>query len=178
MAGKNTIAKTGRESLDLRFDLIRHIRAAVERNMTVRPERVLAARRARFVEQTLLRNQHERTVRNFAARNFTFIRRDFVNVAAEMNCSRLPASSGFPWDRFAQRIIDFENSRRVPKSFQSAAISPWQFLTGNSQKFPGRNVQKNRSRFREIAEIIDTTIYFDFSPKLTQMSGKRVRNLL
>src|SRR4029078_7653371 len=101
----NTIAKTRRESRDLRFDLIRHIRAAVERNMTVRPEGVLAPRRARFIEKTLLRDQHEWTLGNFSSRNFAFSRRDFVNVAAEMDCSRLTACCGFPWDRFAQRII-------------------------------------------------------------------------
>ena len=43
VAGENAIAKTGRESLDLRFDLIRHIRAAVEWNMAVSPERVLTS---------------------------------------------------------------------------------------------------------------------------------------
>src|SRR5262249_8488050 len=115
MAGENTIAKTGRESLDLRFDLPRHIRAATEWNMAIRPERMLTTRRARFVEQTLLRNQHERALRNFSARNLAFCRRDFVNVTAEMNCSCARASFGFPWDRLTQRIIDFENSRRMSK---------------------------------------------------------------
>ena len=80
MAGENTIAKTGCESLDLRFDLIRHIRAAAERNMAVRPERVLTTRRARFIEQTLLRDQHERALGNFSTHNLAFRRRDFVNV--------------------------------------------------------------------------------------------------
>src|SRR5882757_5911549 len=113
MAGENTIAKTGRESLDLRFDLIRHIRAAAERNMAVRPERVLTMRRTRFVEQTLLRDQHERALGNFSTHNAAFRRRNFVYAATEMNCSCAPASFGFPWNWLTQRIIDFENSRRV-----------------------------------------------------------------
>ena len=115
MAGENTIAKTGRESLDLRFDLVRHIRAAVGRNVTVRPERMLAARRARFIEQTLLRDQHEGPLGNFSVRNLALRRRNFVNAAAEMNCSCATTSFGFPWDRLPQRIIDFENSGRVSK---------------------------------------------------------------
>src|SRR5213082_4262992 len=98
MAGQNTIAKTRRESLNLRFNLIRHIRAAVERNMAVRPERVLTTRRARFIEQTLLRDQHERALGNFSTRNLAFRRRDFVNAPTEMNCSCATASFGFPWD--------------------------------------------------------------------------------
>src|SRR5882724_10303618 len=115
MAGENTVAKTGRESLDLRFDLIRHIRAAAERNMAVRPKRVLTTRRARFIEQTLLRDQYEWALGNFSMHNLAFRRRDFVNASPEMNCSCATASFGFPWDRLTQRIIDFENSRRVSK---------------------------------------------------------------
>src|SRR5882757_2617309 len=115
MAGENTIAKTGCESLNLRFDLIRHIRAAAERNMSVRPERVLTTRRARFIEQTLLRDQHERALGNFSTCHLAFRRRDFVNASPEMNRSCAPADFGFPWDRLTQRIIDFENSRRVSK---------------------------------------------------------------
>src|SRR5207248_301326 len=88
MAGEDAIAEAGRESLDLRFNLIRHIRAATERNMAVRPERVLTTRRARFIEQTLLRDQHERALGNFSTHNLAFRRRDFVNAPSEMNCAR------------------------------------------------------------------------------------------
>ena len=115
VAGEDAIAKTGSESLDLRFDLIRHIRAAVEWNMAVRPERVLTTRRSRFIEQTLLRDQHKRALGNFSAHNLAFRRRNFVHAAAEMNCACATAGFGFPWDRLTQRIIDFENSRRVSK---------------------------------------------------------------
>src|SRR6266700_2372139 len=115
MAGEDAIAETGRESLDLRFNLIRHIRAAVERNMAVRPERVLTTRRARFIEQTLLRDQHERALGNFSTHNLAFRRCECNNSPSEKNCSCATASFGFPWDRLTQRIIDFENSRRVSK---------------------------------------------------------------
>src|SRR5215211_1174409 len=115
MASEDGITETGRESFDLRFNLMRHIRGAVERNMAVRPERVLTARRACFIEHTLLRNQHEWARGNFSTRNLAFVRRDFVNTPSDMNCPRAPASFGFPWDRLTQRIIDFENSRRVSK---------------------------------------------------------------
>ena len=115
MAGEDAISETGRESLDLRFNLIRHIRAAVERNMAVRPERVLTTRRARLIEQTLLRDQHERAIGNFSTHNLAFRRRNFVYAATEMNCSCAPASFGFPWNWLTQRIIDFENSRRMSK---------------------------------------------------------------
>src|SRR5512132_2401274 len=110
MAGQNTIAKTGSESLDLRLDALRHVELAVEGNMAVRPERVLTTRRSRFIEQTLLRDQHERALGNFSAQNFAFRRRNFIDCAAEMNCACATAGFRFPWDRLTQRIIDFENS--------------------------------------------------------------------
>ena len=115
MTDEDAIAETGRESLDLRFDLIRHIRAAAEWNMTVRPERLLTTRRARFIEQTLLRDQHERALGNFSSRNLAFRRGNFVYAAAEMNCACVTTGFGFPWDRLIQRIINFENSRPVSK---------------------------------------------------------------
>ena len=178
MTREYTIAKTGRESLDLRFDLVRHIGAAAERNMAVCPERVLTTRRSRFIEQTLLRDQHKRAFGNFSTHDLAFRRRDFANIPPEMNCPCATASFGFPWDRLTQRVIDLENTRPMSKRFQLAAISRWQLFTGDSQKLPDRNVQKNRALFRQVAKILDAMIHFDVPAKLTQISGKRVRNLL
>ena len=115
MAGENAIAETGSESLDLRFNALRHIDLAVEWNMAVRPERVLTTRRARFIEQTLLRDQHKRAFGNFSPRNVALSCGDFIDATSEMNCAGATAGFRFPRDRLTQRIIDFENSRRVSK---------------------------------------------------------------
>src|ERR1700745_4222315 len=115
MPGEDAIAETRSESLDLRFNLIRHIRGAVERDMAVRPEGGLTTRGARFIEQTLLRDQHERALGNFSAHNLAFCRRNFVNAATEMNCPCATATFAFPWDRLTQRVIDLENTRPVSK---------------------------------------------------------------
>src|SRR5437588_577714 len=72
-------------------------------------------------------------------------RRHFVNAAAEMNCACAMASFRFPRNWFAQRVIDFENTGRMSKRQQPPAISRWQLFTGDSQKFPDRDVQKNSS---------------------------------
>ena len=138
----------------------------------------MAGRRPSFIEQTLLRDQHKRALRNFSTRNLAFCRRDFVNAPPEMDCACATASFGFPWDRRTQRIIDFENSRPMPKRFQLSAISRWQLLTGDSQKLPNRNIQKNRARFRKFVKILDAVIHFDFPAKFMQISGKGVCNLL
>src|SRR6516162_1540489 len=103
---------------------------------------------------------------------------DLIHCAAEMNCSCATAGLGFPWDRLTQGIIDFENSRRVSERLQSAAIARWQFWTDDSQEFPDGNVQKNRARFRQVTKILDGAVHLDLPAKLTQITGKRVRNLL
>src|SRR5215469_16544801 len=101
MSGENAIAKARCKSLNLRFDLIRHICTAVEWNMAVGPKRVLITRRARLIEETLLRNEDERALGNFSARNLAFRHRDFVNAPTEMNCSRATTRFGFPWNGLA-----------------------------------------------------------------------------
>src|SRR5262249_4570363 len=95
-----------------------------------------------------------------------------------MNCACATTGFRFPWERLSQRVIDFENSGRVPKGFQPAAIAQWQLLTNDSQKLPDGNIEKNYARFWKIVETFDAVIEFDFTAKLTQISGKRVRNLL
>src|SRR5437763_16173989 len=60
MTRKNTIAKSGSEALDLRLDRVRHVDLGAERDVAVTPKRMLATRRARFIEQTLLGDEHER----------------------------------------------------------------------------------------------------------------------
>src|SRR5512132_2811362 len=115
VAGNHAIAKTGRESLDLRLNALRHVHLAVEWNMAVRPKRVLPARGASFVKKTLLRDQHEGTFGNFPARDVALSCGDFIDAASEMNCACATARFRFPWNRLTQRIIDFENSRRVSK---------------------------------------------------------------
>src|SRR5437588_12334533 len=91
VARQNAIAKTGREPLDLRFDSFRHVDLATKRNMAISPKGVLSARRARFVKETLLRDQHEWTLWNFAARDIALCARNFLNRSAEMNGPGTPA---------------------------------------------------------------------------------------
>ena len=53
-------AKTGREAFDLLLDPRQHVEGRTVRNVTVRPDDVLALRRARSIEQCRLREEHER----------------------------------------------------------------------------------------------------------------------
>src|SRR5262249_32939174 len=145
VTSKNAILKAGSESLDLRFNAVRHVAVATEWNMAVGPERMLAMRCASFIKQTLLRDQRKRTFGNSSARNVAFSSSDFVHGASEMNCAGAAAGFGFPRDRLAQRIVNFENSGSVPERFQSTPICGWHLLASDAQKFPHGNIQKNRA---------------------------------
>ncbi len=96
MAREDAIAKTGSESLDLRFNTLRHVDLAIEWNMAVCPKRVLPARGASFVKKTLLRDQHKRTFGNFPERNVALSCGDFIDAASKMNCAGMAAGFGFP----------------------------------------------------------------------------------
>ena len=55
--------------------------------------------------------------------------------------------------------------------------SPMAFVGRRFGKIPDRNIEKNRARFRQVANILDPMIHFDLPAKLTQIIGKCVRNL-
>src|SRR6266480_4541641 len=111
--------------------------------MAISPKGVLSARSARLVKETLLRHQHERTVWNFATRDIALCVRNFINCSAEMNGAGAAACFGFPRNRRRQRVIDFENSRRVLEIFQSATTTSWQAIAGDAGKLPDRCIEKN-----------------------------------
>src|SRR6266404_7742507 len=184
VARENAIAETGCEPFDLRFDPLRHVGLvrrrtdspwrAIERNMAISPKRVLSARRARFIKQALLRHQHERTLRNFAARDFALCTRNFINRSAKMNCAGAAAPLRFPRNRRRQRVIDFENSRRVPEIFQAAAITVWQSIAGDPGQLPHGCIKKGDTRFRQLVQILDPAVDLDLAAELDQIFGERV----
>src|ERR1043166_6630222 len=85
MARENTTAKSGSETRDLRLDRVRHVDLGTERHVAVSPKRMLAARRARFIKQTLLRNENKRPLRNFSIRHVALRVCKFGNRPAEMD---------------------------------------------------------------------------------------------
>src|ERR1041385_4025596 len=146
--------------------------------MTIGPERMLSAWCSSFIKQTLLCNQRKRTLGNFSARNAAFRRCDFINAAAEMNRARPTARFCCPRNWFTQRIIDFENAGRVSKRSQAPAIFRRQLLTGDSQKFPNRNVQKNSSRFGQLLQSLYPTVDLNAAAEFAQIIRESICNLL
>ncbi len=56
---EDAVAKARRESFDLLLDPFAHIDARAERHVTISPEGMLTSRRARCVEEALLRYENE-----------------------------------------------------------------------------------------------------------------------
>ncbi len=64
MPRQHPLPETGRQPLHLPLDPLRHILPRTVRHMTVRPRRMPALRRPRCIEDTRLRQQHKRPLRD------------------------------------------------------------------------------------------------------------------
>src|SRR6266511_5839314 len=126
----------------------------------------------------MLNNQHKCTIGNFSTSNFSFCLSNFIEPAAEMNCASMLASFSFPWNRRVQRIVNFEDSRRVPETTESPAIPCGQPFPGDAQKIPRRDVEQNGARFRQISKTLYAMPSSDFASEFTEISGQRIRDCL
>src|SRR5437763_7165012 len=95
-----------------------------------------------------------------------------------MNCAGTAAGVRFPWNRVAQRVIDFENAGSVSKRFQSVPVHVGQLPASNTQEFPYRNVQENDARCWQVVQIFNATVDLDTSVEFAQIIGERRRNQL
>ena len=120
----NAIAETRCKAFDLPFDFVGHIDCTTGWQVAIRPQRVLPTR-CSLVEQTLLRDQDERTLRNFIVSDRAFSDGDFLQRPDRVNCAGAPARFAFPRNRCAQRVIQFENCGSMPKTFESPQILLW-----------------------------------------------------
>src|SRR5450432_4186455 len=136
MPGENAIAKAGRETFDLSFDALRHVDRGLVRHMTIPPKRVLTARRARLIEKTLLRDEHEWSFGMFAIRDRAFGGRNFIHRSAHMHCSRAATFIRAPRNRGAECVIDFKNAGAAPKSCELLSVAWRQLITCNAGEFP------------------------------------------
>ncbi len=102
MSRQNAIAKARREAFDLIFNGFGHIHLAIEWHVAVGPQGVFSVWSARIIEDALLRNQGQRTFRNFSTGDFALGLGDFIQSSTQMNCARLSARFRFPRNRRSQ----------------------------------------------------------------------------
>lgn len=141
MSRQDTIAKAGREALDLLFDRFRHVAIGTVRDMAVSPERLLISRRAGLIEKTLLRREHKRPLRVAALRDLAFAPGNFFQRPAEVQRARGATFRGAPRYRRGERIINFENTGRMTKTLEPLPVTPGKSIGRDGGKLPAGGVE-------------------------------------
>ncbi len=139
--GEDAIAHPRREALDLAEDAIGHVDGGPVRHVAVGPQRVLAGRRARGIEEALLRDEHEGTIGVLAAPDGGLRGRDFGQRAAEVDGPRVCAFPRPPRDGAVEGGVDLEHSRTVAVALQAATIAAGQPLARDRHQLAGSQVE-------------------------------------
>src|SRR5881397_435626 len=137
-ARKDALAETGREPLELRFDATRHVLRRAVGHVAVGPERVLPRWRTRGIEQTLLRDQHERALGMLATPQRGLGRRDVVERTAEVDGPGAQAVRGAPWHRTIERVVDLENAGPAAVPTERAPVAGGQPVGRDALQVPRR----------------------------------------
>src|SRR5213078_3696090 len=85
LSRQDALAKTGRETLDLILDPLRHVDFAAVGNMTISPRGMLTGRGARCIEQARLHDEDERLFAHLAAPRCSFRYGDLVHRSANVH---------------------------------------------------------------------------------------------
>ena len=101
-ARQDEVAEAGREALELRLDARGHVDAGAARHVAVGPGGVLSGRRARRVEQALLRDDHVRPLRVLAAPDGRLAADDLLERSADVDGAGALALGRAPGDRAAR----------------------------------------------------------------------------
>ena len=141
MPRQDTIAKTGREPLDLLLDRRRHVAIGTMRHVAISPERLLISRRSRSIENTLLCDEHKGPLGVTALCDLPLARGNFLQRSAEMQRARITAFRCAPWHRCGERVIDLENARCMAKSLQPLPIARRKSLRRDAGKLPASRIE-------------------------------------
>jgi hypothetical protein len=108
--------------------------------------------RPRVIEQRLLGKQDEGAIGVFAITYCLFGLHDLFEAGTNVHCSRSQAFLRFPWNRFIERPIDFEDARSMPVFFKLPPIAGWKSVPSYRQKFPRRDIEEDRPCRWDIAK--------------------------
>src|SRR5205085_9653916 len=99
----------------LRLYPLGHVHVRAVRDVAVGPASLLARGSARRVEETLLRDEDEGSLRVYAAPDSRLAFGYLLNGRAEVDGRRAPAGCGRPGDRPVERPVDLEDAGAVPE---------------------------------------------------------------
>src|SRR5262249_53752802 len=141
VAADDAVAESGRESLHLPLDGLRHIDGRSVRDVAVAPPRVLAGGRARGVGEALLREEGEGAVGDAAAPDRVFVHGDLLERAAEVHRPGARALRRAPRNRTVERPVDFEHAGAVAEALQPAYIARWKGVAGDGYDLPWGEIE-------------------------------------
>jgi len=182
---QHAVAEPRSKPLDLRVNSAFHLGAPghVEprsiRNVTIRPQHMLARRRARSIEKRRLCNQHERPLRFPAMCDGVLCLCDFFEGSAQVHCNRSPALRCAPRNRLRKRVIDLERARPMLEPLECSPISRCKPVAGNRSQLSRRGVEKHeRKTLLQLAERfrVNSARRVYRSAKRNQLANKCVRN--
>src|SRR5437762_9303033 len=110
------------EALDLAQDRLGHVDPRAVRDVTVGPDGVLALRRARWIEQRGLRQEHERALRDAAAPNGVLARGDLLERAAEVDGAGAKDPVVAPGQGTVDGDIELEHARPRPVAAELGGV--------------------------------------------------------
>ena len=120
---EDALAEARRKALELGLHALGHVDGRAVRDVAIHPRGLLAARRARRIEQALLADEHERPRRYPAPRHRVLAGRDLVEGPAEVDGARAQALRRPPGDRSVERVVDLEDARSAAIAAQLRAIA-------------------------------------------------------
>ena len=143
VAGQDAVAKAGSKTLDLGLDAGCHVVRRPMGHVAVGPGGVSTGRSARWIEQTLLGDDH---IRRFSVRPRA--RRllgsgDFGEGTPQVHRGSALARRSPPGNRAVEGPIDLEDRRPVAIPFELAPVARWQAMAGQAQYLPGSDVEQD-----------------------------------
>src|SRR5262249_51558717 len=142
---EDAVTEAGREALDLRLDACRHVHLAAVGNMAIGPGRLLVLWSPRRVEEALLRQQNEWSLRNDSMRHALLGVGDLLPRPAQVNRAWAGARRIAPGNRAVERVVHLEDPWPITVRLQPRAIPLWQRIPGDAQRLARRDVEEHRA---------------------------------
>jgi hypothetical protein len=124
-AREHAVSKSGCETLDLIFDLLRHVHVAAVWHVAIGVQRVLSSRRPGRIDGGVLHGQDEWLRWMFASEHCSLRGGNLLESAAQMQ--RGGASSGLSRPRYRrlERPVDLEHARPRLEALEPPPIAVW-----------------------------------------------------
>jgi hypothetical protein len=139
---------------------------------------VLSRRRARRIEEALLRDQHERPLGVATVRDVVEGGGHLGEGAAQVDGPRAPALGSAPRNRTCERVVHLENPRTGPEGPQLAPVVGRQAVSGDALQRRRRGVEQIGAQMTQLLDRLDPLIGHELTAARTQRGHQGLGELL